>query len=111
MPREIEEFRRGKPIPAWALEELRKAVVKVLIGGRGIRTRNLGNRILIDYIGQPMIPHTTGNVRIHFAANKAALDAIIGEASAGDFGYTTDFLFRRGYQLINGSWLCYTHLE
>lgn len=89
----IPGFRAGQPLSADALNHVVRALLTMIVGGKGIDVRNVAGKLMISAEGQP-IPRSGGggdDVQIFYVeASKALLEAhtdvvdyAIGRVNAG----------------------------
>ena len=113
----IPSFRAGQSLTAESLNSVISSLLRLIVPGRGIAVRSVGNKIEISAEGQPL-PRTGNSAGTivggwHIAESKAELPSDVASTALGRVenpeGGENGRLYYR--DAANGSWICWTNLE
>lgn len=97
MPAPLPTWKPGQEISHADLNELSRAITKMIVGGRGVRISHMGGRIIVECTLNPPIPISGSGVII--VATYSALPTV----ADGRIAYVqdTDIFYGR----VNGAWM------
>lgn len=105
-----DRLNRGDAVSASWLNGILDRVFSAIRFGPGLQGQRMGGQLLISSTAtkSTSTAATTTGLVIYTADTKANLTTV--GVDAGSIGVTTGAL-KRGYQFVNGAWICLTHLE